>query len=244
MTMVNQKSEETRTLTGFHGGLRRGTAAAALGAVLVLSAGVPASNAVSLVPAPDPTTDGAAATASVEAGVPLLDAVASVVLGPKPEPSDSPEPGTGKPTRPGYRTQPAPSPTPTTEPASPSPSPTTPTSPAPSPSEGTLPPSGTPSPSPTGGAAAPSTGPTQTPGSPAPATGAVPAAPRSSASRHGGPGRPRNRSNCPRHGRWHPGIGRRITVAGRRQVHRPRFGGSERPPGTPPTCSVLPTWPP
>lgn len=43
--MVDQKSDNPRTLTGNHGGLRRGTAAAALGAVLVLSAGVPASNA-------------------------------------------------------------------------------------------------------------------------------------------------------------------------------------------------------
>lgn len=43
--MVDQKSDNFRTLTGNHGGLRRGTAAAALGAVLVLSAGVPASNA-------------------------------------------------------------------------------------------------------------------------------------------------------------------------------------------------------
>lgn len=43
--MVDQKSENFRTLAGNHGGLRRGTAAAALGAVLVLSAGVPASNA-------------------------------------------------------------------------------------------------------------------------------------------------------------------------------------------------------
>ncbi|MDR6506370.1 hypothetical protein [Arthrobacter oryzae] len=174
MTMVIQKSEETRTLTGFHGGLRRGTAAAALGAVLVLSAGVPASHAVSLVPAPDTTTD-AEATTSAEVGVPLLDAVASVVLRPTPDPSDSPEPGKNKPTRPGYRTQPSPSPSPTTEPDWSSPSPTTPTSPSPSPSYGTVPPTGTPAPSPTGGAAAPSTGPTQTPGTPAPATGAAPA---------------------------------------------------------------------
>lgn len=43
--MVDQKSDNFRTLTGNHGGLRRGTAAAALGAVLVLSAGVPAANA-------------------------------------------------------------------------------------------------------------------------------------------------------------------------------------------------------
>ena len=44
--MVIQRSAFFRTLTGFHGGLRRGTAAAALGAVLVFVAGTPASNAV------------------------------------------------------------------------------------------------------------------------------------------------------------------------------------------------------
>ncbi|CAN7450231.1 hypothetical protein LJR014_002892 [Arthrobacter sp. LjRoot14] len=179
--MVIQKSEETRTLTGFHGGLRRGTAAAALGAVLVLSAGVPASNAVSLVPAPD-TTDGAdaAATTSVEAGVPSLDVWASVVLGPKPDPTRPSAPGNGKPKPPGQRTQPTPSPTPTTDPVSPAPSPVptspAPTSPAPSPaapspSGGAAPPSGTPAPSPTGGAAAPA----PVPAAPAPGTGPAPA---------------------------------------------------------------------
>ncbi|MBP1232078.1 hypothetical protein JOE40_001722 [Arthrobacter sp. PvP102] len=174
--MVIQKSEETRTLTGFHGGLRRGTAAAALGAVLVLSAGVPASNAVSLVPAPD-TTDGAdaAATTSVQAGVPSLDVWASVVLGPKPDPTRPSAPGNGKPKPPGQRTQPTPSPTPTTDPVTPAPSPV-PTSPTPSPSVpspsgGTVPPSGTPAPSPAGGAAVPP----QAPAAPAPGTGSAPA---------------------------------------------------------------------
>ncbi|KIS26475.1 hypothetical protein TV39_14345 [Arthrobacter sp. SPG23] len=185
--MVIQKSEETRTLTGFHGGLRRGTAAAALGAVLVLSAGVPASNAASLVPAPD-TTDGAdaAATTSVEAGVPALDAWASVVLGPKPDPTRPSAPGTGKLTPPGQRTQPTPSPSPTTEPEWTSPSPV-PTSPSPSPSEpspspsapspggSTVPPSSTPAPPPADGSVAPSTDPAQAPATPAPATGTVPA---------------------------------------------------------------------
>ncbi|MFF1382625.1 hypothetical protein ACFVWT_03565 [Arthrobacter sp. NPDC058288] len=136
---------------------------------------MPASNAVSLVPAPD-TTDGAdAATTSVEAGVPSLDVWASVVLGPKPDPTRPSAPGNGKTTPPGQRTQPTPSPSPTTEPASPAPSPV-PTSPAPSPaapspSGGTAPPSGTPAPSPTGGAAAPA----PVPAAPAPATGSAPA---------------------------------------------------------------------
>lgn len=43
--MVIDRSELSRSRTGIHGGLRRGAAAAAVGAVLVLSAGVPASQA-------------------------------------------------------------------------------------------------------------------------------------------------------------------------------------------------------
>jgi hypothetical protein len=174
--MVIQKSEETRTLTGFHGGLRRGTAAAALGAVLVLSAGVPASHAASLVPAPDTTSDGGDATATVQAGGPLLDAWASVVLAPKPGPSD-----TGEPTPPGQRTQPSPSPTPTTEPDWASPSPTPTPSDGGTPPRGTAPPS-TPAPSPSSGApssggTSPSADPTQPAGTPAPS--GTPAAPPS-----------------------------------------------------------------
>jgi len=73
MTMVNQKSDGFRSLTGFHGGLRRGTAAAAFGAVLVLSAGVPASNAASELPASellgDSEQSGATAGTGLEATV-------------------------------------------------------------------------------------------------------------------------------------------------------------------------------
>ncbi len=43
--MVNYRSEISLSRTGIHGGIRRGSAAAAIGAVLVLSAGVPASQA-------------------------------------------------------------------------------------------------------------------------------------------------------------------------------------------------------
>ncbi|MDQ0677694.1 hypothetical protein QFZ30_001076 [Arthrobacter pascens] len=43
--MVDYRSELSRSRTGIHGGIRRGTAAAAVGAVLVLSAGIPASQA-------------------------------------------------------------------------------------------------------------------------------------------------------------------------------------------------------
>lgn len=44
--MVKYRSENERSRTGIHGGVRRGSAAAAIGAVLVLAAGVPASQAV------------------------------------------------------------------------------------------------------------------------------------------------------------------------------------------------------
>ena len=43
--MVTHRSNVQKTQTGHHGGLRRGTAAAALGVVLALSAGAPASHA-------------------------------------------------------------------------------------------------------------------------------------------------------------------------------------------------------
>jgi hypothetical protein len=183
MTMVNQKSEETRTLTGFHGGLRRGAAAAALGAVLVLSAGVPASNALSLVPVPDASTqspDAVTVTPVAQTDVPLLGTWVSVVLGPKPDPTGSPAPGSdrpgrGTPTPPGLQ-RPTPSTTPTTEPSpalTPTPTPSEGTQP---PSEGTQPPSATPAPSPTGEAVPPSEGPTQAPETPAPApAGTAPA---------------------------------------------------------------------
>jgi hypothetical protein len=183
--MVIQKSEETRTLAGFHGGLRRGTAAAALGAVLVLSAGVPASNAVSLAPSPDTTDSESDTTASVEADGTSLELWASVVLGPKPDPTRPAGPGTGKQTPPGQRTQPSPSPAPTPSspapsspaPSSPAPLSPSPSSPAPSPSGTSVPPSATPGPPPASGAAAPAAGPAKVPGTPAAATGAAPAAP-------------------------------------------------------------------
>lgn len=43
--MVKYRSEHSRSRAGIHGGVRRGSAAAAIGAVLVLTAGVPASQA-------------------------------------------------------------------------------------------------------------------------------------------------------------------------------------------------------
>ncbi|MET1088593.1 MAG: hypothetical protein ABWY04_15975 [Arthrobacter sp.] len=45
MTMVQHKSDFSMSRTGIHGGIRRGAAAAAIGAVLVLTTGAPASQA-------------------------------------------------------------------------------------------------------------------------------------------------------------------------------------------------------
>lgn len=51
--MVTPMFTVFQTMTGFHGGLRRGAAAGALGVMLVLSAGIPAANAAG--PAPQDT---------------------------------------------------------------------------------------------------------------------------------------------------------------------------------------------
>lgn len=156
--MVDQKSENFRTLAGNHGGLRRGTAAAALGAVLVLSAGVPASNAAApalltdageVVPT-SPEADAVPGTA-IEAD-PTVSQVKATVDGSlsfeawagrildddedDDESSASPEP-TVSPTQPSFSPSSTPVPTtppPTTSPApapAPSPSSTTAASPAP-----------------------------------------------------------------------------------------------------------------
>ncbi|MDP9888153.1 hypothetical protein J2X98_001740 [Pseudarthrobacter enclensis] len=64
MTMVQHRSELSMSRTGIHGGIRRGTAAAAVGAVLVLSTGVQASLADDAVPPPqDPAAPAASAAA-------------------------------------------------------------------------------------------------------------------------------------------------------------------------------------
>ena len=52
--MVTHRSNVQKTQTGHHGGLRRGTAAAALGVVLAFSAGAPASHAATGFPLPPP----------------------------------------------------------------------------------------------------------------------------------------------------------------------------------------------
>ncbi|MFC7848963.1 hypothetical protein ACFUTU_10875 [Arthrobacter sp. NPDC057388] len=99
MTMVNQKSDGFRSLTGFHGGLRRGTAAAAFGAVLVLSAGVPASNAAtSELPASgllgDSEQTGSGAGTGLEATVDAagLEAWAAAALSNERDSRDEPAP--------------------------------------------------------------------------------------------------------------------------------------------------------
>ncbi|WP_458111466.1 hypothetical protein M1D88_14200 [Arthrobacter sp. R1-13] len=102
--MVIQRSIIFRTLTGFHGGLRRGTAAALLGAVLVFVAGTPASNAVVAAPSA-PMESPTVTTDSSDTRLPS-DAKGT------PAPPSSQEPKGGKP-----RTVPAESPT--AEPAPP-----------------------------------------------------------------------------------------------------------------------------
>lgn len=95
--MVIQRSIIFRTLTGFHGGLRRGTAAASLGAVLVFVAGTPASNAVVAVPA---TQSSAISSAPMESPTLTTDSsdtrLSSDAKG-TPAPPSSQEPKGGKP---------------------------------------------------------------------------------------------------------------------------------------------------
>jgi hypothetical protein len=112
MTMVNDRSESSRFRTGIHGGLRRGSAAAAIGAVLVLSAGVPASQA-------DAVPDSGDADVQVTGAVPLpeIGGMLQGLLGTapaSPQPTPVPE-----------ATSASPSPAPTTAPATISPSPAT-----------------------------------------------------------------------------------------------------------------------
>lgn len=110
--MVIQRSIIFRTLTCFHGGLRRGTAAASLGAVLVFVAGTPASNAVVAVPT---TQSSAISSAPMESPTLTTDSsdtrLSSDAKG-TPAPPSSQEPKGG---RPGT----VPAESPTAEPAAP-----------------------------------------------------------------------------------------------------------------------------
>jgi hypothetical protein len=203
--MVDQKSENIRTLAGNHGGLRRGTAAAALGAVLVLSAGVPASNAAApallpdagegvqsspdadavpgTAPEADATVSQARATSRVKAtvdGTLRLEAWAGAILGDDEdddESSASPAP-TVSPTRPSF--SPSSTPVPTvpvpTAPGTTAPAPTLPATPLP------VAPSTSPAPAP-----APSTTSTAASGT-SPSQASSPAAPRPGYSPAGVPG--------------------------------------------------------
>ncbi|TAP45536.1 hypothetical protein EYS21_02055 [Arthrobacter sp. S39] len=110
MTMVNYRSEFSRSRTGIHGGFRRGSAAAAIGAVLVLTAGVPASQADGSSGADEPEVQ-----VSGSAQLPVVGGLLNSVLGSataSPQPTPVPEATT---------VSPSPVPAPTTA----SPSPTT-----------------------------------------------------------------------------------------------------------------------
>ena len=87
--MVMHRSEVPETPAGHHGGLRRGTAVVALGAVLALTAGVPATQAAT----PTPRPDGPSASISVG----IDDLIGGLVDSPDASPSPtsgsaSPEP--------------------------------------------------------------------------------------------------------------------------------------------------------
>ena len=112
--MVNDRSESSRFRTGIHGGLRRGSAAAAIGAVLVLSAGVPASQADAVPDSGDPEVQVTGAVQLPEIG--LLQGL----LGTSGRATSSPQP-----TPVPEATSASPSPVPTTAPATLSPAPTT-----------------------------------------------------------------------------------------------------------------------
>jgi hypothetical protein len=112
MTMVNDRSESSRFRTGIHGGLRRGSAAAAIGAVLVLSAGVPASGADTVPDSGNPDLQVTGAVPLPEIGGVLQGLLGTAPASPQPTPV--PE-----------ATSASPSPAPTTAPTTVSPSPAT-----------------------------------------------------------------------------------------------------------------------
>lgn len=121
--MVTQRSIIFRTLTGYHGGLRRGTAAASLGAVLVFVAGTPASNAVVAVPAAQSSSVSSAPMQSATLTTDSSDTQLPADAKGTPAPPSSQEPKRGKPV-----TEPAVSPTaepapPAAEPVNPEPQP-------------------------------------------------------------------------------------------------------------------------
>ena len=129
MTMVIFRSNVSTTKTRRHRGLRRGAAAAALGVVLAVTAGVPASHAATGLSA-------AASTPSAQGSLTLgLDDVLGSLLGSSPSPS-SPSPSSDS-----DEATPSPSPSPSRRSSSPEP-----TSPEPSSPEPSTPQPGTPAP--------------------------------------------------------------------------------------------------
>ncbi|MCP8998585.1 hypothetical protein NFC73_02375 [Pseudarthrobacter sp. RMG13] len=171
--MVIYRSESSLSRTSIHGGLRRGAAAAAVGAVLVLSAGVPASQAAD--GSAEPTESASVAADGDLAGVSgLLNGLLGGSGGQanaSPEPTPAPS-GSSTPT---VTPSPAPtSPAPTSSApstsASPAPQGTTPQGTAP---QGAVPPSGAPAPlstSPDAAGSAAGTQPNGQPGAPADVT--------------------------------------------------------------------------
>lgn len=115
MTMVSDRSEYSRFRTGIHGGLRRGSAAAAIGAVLVLSAGVPASQADAVPDSGDPEVQVTGA-----AQLPEIGGLLQGLLGTSGTATASPQP-----TPVPEATSASPSPVPTTAPTTLSPAPAT-----------------------------------------------------------------------------------------------------------------------
>jgi hypothetical protein len=113
--MVNDRSDFLRSRTGIHGGLRRGSAAAAIGAVLVLTAGVPASQADAVADSGDPEVQVTGAVQLPEIGGLLQGLLGTSGTATSPaQPTPVPE-----------ATSASPSPAPTTAPTGLSPAPTT-----------------------------------------------------------------------------------------------------------------------
>jgi hypothetical protein len=112
--MVNDRSDYLRSRTGIHGGLRRGSAAAAIGAVLVLTAGVPASQADTVPDAGDPAVQVTGAVQLPEVGGLLQGLLGTSGTATSPQPTPVPE-----------ATPASPSPVPTTAPTTVSPAPAT-----------------------------------------------------------------------------------------------------------------------
>jgi outer membrane biosynthesis protein TonB len=94
MTMVNFRSYVAKTQTGHHGGLRRGSAAAALGAVLALTAGIPAAHAAlggSLGASAAPLANGPLSLGLEDVLDGIVSPAPQQTPAPQPEPTDGPD---------------------------------------------------------------------------------------------------------------------------------------------------------